>query len=197
MELIFEIFAATQFRPINLNATAPKKHCFKLHFFFLFSCISFEHDLWKTKKRISLKESCKDHRPTTLLLFYNTEPENRSRELYRRNTDDWRGWLYNLLQSTPISIRSPQKVRGNKVITNLVADGSWEEIEQDWCKNWASELLEQVHVAGRIYCGAPGSFHGVLCNCLLINPRGFVARYAQRLLHQKALPCSYPASHVV
>ena len=125
MELIFEIFAATLFRPINLTATAPKKNIVSnCIFFFLFSCISFEHDLWNTKKRISLKESCKDHRPTTLSLFYNTEPENRSRELYRRNTDDWRGWLYNLLQSTPISIRSPQKVRGNKVITNLVADGS-------------------------------------------------------------------------
>ena len=68
---------------------------------------------------------------------------------------------------TSISIRSPQKVKGNKVFANLVADGLQEEIEQDWFKDWNSELLEQVYVAGRIYCGAPGSFHGVICNCVL------------------------------
>lgn len=64
---------------------------------------------------------------------------------------------------TSISIRSPQKVKGNKVFANLVADGLQEEIEQDWFKDWNSELLEQVYVAGRIYCDAPGSFYGVLC----------------------------------
>ena len=116
--------------------SANKKHCFKLPFFPLFSCISFEHYLWKTKKRISLKESCKDHRPTTLLLF-NTEPENRSRELYRRNTDDWWGRLYNLLQSTDLNPNCFPPIKLNYFKTTL-------KKAQRVIKTWQMTLIVNI-----------------------------------------------------
>lgn len=74
-------------------------------------------------------------------------------------------------------------MKGNKVFANLVADGLQEEIEQDWFKDWNSELLEQVASSRQD----------------LLRRSRFILRcslYARRLRHQKAIPCSYPASHV-
>ena len=80
--------------------SAKKKHCFKLPFFSFFRVYHL------------------NHRPTTLLLF-NTEPENRSRELYRRNTDDWWGRLYNLLQSTDLNPNCFPPIKLNYFKTTL------------------------------------------------------------------------------
>lgn len=96
-----EFFAATLFGPIRMWQRQKKKRLFQITFFFSMYIIwtLFIKDTIKRGWRCTLTNVAKTTgQPSHCCLILN-----RSRELYRRNTDDWWGRLYNWLQSTDLN----------------------------------------------------------------------------------------------